>query len=175
MSSCIKWYFGIVLLAIISLFTSHFLFSPVHLEKLTEIRKKTTPLSTEAFHKRHEVEKILLQNDQNQRVIYHISAPSSRLDFVPHGDRVQILETMEYFKISGGDPTLKRLFQGNEAVYDFKGETLSASNFELSIYNQEDRVFKGVGQNLSFYFQELKPCFSTKNFTAQLKLEKESL
>jgi hypothetical protein len=171
MPSRLKWYFITVWLGIFTLLVCHFVFSPVQLEKVANNRKKSDLLSKKIFHQRERVEKILLQNDQNQRVVYRIYSPSSRLNFKPLNNHIHILEEMDHFKIQDEN----RVFQGNQASYDFKSQTLYASDFNLAIYNGEETIFRGTGQNLSFYFHDLKPCFSTKNFSAALNIEKESL
>lgn len=168
----VKWFFILALFLLTSLFVWQFQFSSIQLGKEELFTKNHSDfLSMKSLHERKGVEKVLLQKDKDHRIIYHIHYPSSHFNFKPSPKGVLILEDMASFQIWYEDPPQRRLFEGTEAVYDFKHQTFQANDFQLSIYDREALLFQGLGQNLSFYFHELKPCFSSKNFTAHLNLE----
>ncbi|MBM3200866.1 MAG: hypothetical protein FJZ56_00475 [Chlamydiae bacterium] len=152
----------------------HFTLFPVDpkkIETLESVSVKSSPLSSSSEHERIGVERILLQTQNQERVMYQVHYPSALLQFRPDID--EILEKVNHFELSYCEGGQKRYLRGEKAIYDFKKQTLFADHFHLSIYDGNDFIFDGLGSNLRFYFQELSPCFSIKNFTAHLNLEEK--
>lgn len=191
----IKWYFIGLFAVTFCCIGTFIIFSEKQMEKISILQSsqlKKPKLNSRVEHTRKDVEKVLLQKEKQERITCRIRYPNSSLQFEPSPTGVQILEKMQHFQIWYEDPSLPiksqgkqmRFFQGSQATYDFKKQSLFAANFLLSIYNtlfphllfppkEEEVLFKGNGEDFSFFFQELKPCFSASHFNAQITYDKE--